>query len=356
MSTALGSWRKTILNIDSKIKDAIGVLNVSGLRIVLVVDDEGTFLGTISDGDIRRGLLRGFSIDNPSDGILHREAIVVPEQISSKTVMQLMTLNRIQQIPIVDENQRLVGLHLWDEIIAPVLRPNIFVIMAGGRGTRLGKETDNCPKPLLMVAGKPILEHIINRAKAEGFTHFVLAIHYLGHMIEEYFGRGEKLGVLIEYLREDTPLGTAGALSLLKPIPKLPVVVTNGDVLTDVQYGAILDFHERQNAVGTMAVRLYEWQNPFGVVITEDSQIIGYEEKPIIRSSINAGIYVLNPDSLQYLSKSKPCDMPSLFEQIRTDSHRVVAYPLHEPWIDVGRPNDLQEAQSREVSNGGSHK
>jgi NDP-sugar pyrophosphorylase family protein len=166
-----------------------------------------------------------------------------------------------------------------------------MVIMAGGKGTRLHPLTDNCPKPMLRITGKPILEHIIERAKIEGFSHFVLAINYLGNMIEEYFGNGHALGVNIDYLREEKPLGTAGALSLLNPRPDIAFVVTNGDVLTDIRYGEVLDFHLQHHAKATMAVRIHEWQNPFGVVKTQGIEIIGYEEKPLSRSHINAGVY-----------------------------------------------------------------
>jgi dTDP-glucose pyrophosphorylase len=355
MITPNQTWRSIVLPSDAKIRDAINVLNKSGLRIVLVIDNDETFLGTITDGDIRGGLLKGLDIEKPLENILNRKPIVVPEHIASKKVKQLMSVNKIQQIPIVDEQQRLVGLHLWDQVDLPILLPNIFVIMVGGKGTRLGKQTENCPKPLLLVSGKPILEHIINRAKSQGFTHFVLAIHHLGHMIEEYFGDGDKFGVQIEYLREKTALGTAGALSLLVPIPNLPIVVTNGDVLADVQYDTILEFHKSQNAVGTMAVRVHEWKNPFGVVKTEGEEIIGYEEKPIVRSIINAGIYVLDSAALNYLGDSEPCDMPSLFEIIRAKNHKIVAYSLHENWFDIGNPIDLQEATNKH-SDAGTNK
>jgi NDP-sugar pyrophosphorylase family protein len=191
-----------------------------------------------------------------------------------------------------------------------------------------------------------MLEHIIERAKLEGFNHFVLAIHYLGHMIEEYFGNGERLGVKIDYLREKSPLGTAGALGLLKPLPDLPFVVTNGDVITDIRYGELLDFHIRHLATATMAVRVHEWQHPFGVVQTQGIEIIGFEEKPIARSHINAGVYVLNSNSLSYLNSNERCDMPTLFERLQASQHKTVAYPMHEPWLDVGRPDDLVAANS----------
>jgi dTDP-glucose pyrophosphorylase/predicted transcriptional regulator len=339
-------WALTILSVGSSVRQAVQVLNETSLKIVLVVDANEVLVGTISDGDIRRGLLKGLELNSTIDSIVHEDALVVPFGLSREVVLQLMTANKIQQIPIVDENKHVIGLHLWDQINARTARTNIMVIMAGGKGTRLHPQTENCPKPLLPIAGKPILEHIIDHAKVEGFSHFVLAIHYLGHMIEEYFGNGDALGVKIEYLREESPLGTAGALSLLEPLPESPFVVTNGDVLTDIHYGELLDFHIQHNAKATMAVRVHEWQNPFGVVETEGIDIRGYDEKPITRTQINAGVYVLEPSAIRVLSKSLPCDMPTLFDSIRKQEMRTVAYPIHERWLDVGRPEDLMSASA----------
>ena len=351
MSMSNELWRQTLLHGDATIKDAINVLNVSGLRIVLAVDENEKLLGTISDGDIRRGLLKGLQLENSLAAIWNHKAIVVPENMSTEMVKELMLVNKIQQIPIVDENQHLIGLHVWDEFVYSVSIPNIFVIMAGGRGTRLGTQTENCPKPLLLVAGRPILEHIINRAHAEGFTYFVIAINYLGHMIEEYFGDGSKIGVKIDYLREEKPLGTAGALTLFEELPNLPIVVTNGDVITEIRYAAILDFHEKHGASATMAVRSHEWQNPFGVVQTQGVEIISYVEKPTYRSTVNAGVYVLDPAVLKFIPKSEAFDMPSLFELAGKNSERTVAYPVHEQWLDVGRPKDLQQAENQAIRN-----
>ena len=337
-------WAQAILPVGSSIRQAVEVLNETSLKIVLVVNPNETLAGTISDGDIRRGLLKGLELTSTIDSIVHGDALVVPPELSREVVLQLMTANKIQQIPIIDENNHVIGLHLWDQINAPSARANIMVIMAGGKGTRLHPQTENCPKPLLPVAGKPILEHIIDRAKVEGFSHFILAIHYLGHMIEEYFGNGDALGVRIEYLREELPLGTAGALSLLDPLPEFPFVVTNGDVLTDIHYGELLDFHTQHKATATMAVRVHEWQNPFGVVETQGVEIIGYEEKPFSRTHINAGVYAIEPSAISFLTKSNPCDMPNFFNSIQQQKLRTVAYPIHERWLDVGRPDDLMTA------------
>lgn len=338
-------WRKALLSLDSKLSDAVRNLEESGLQIVLVVSELGTLQGTITDGDIRRGLLRGLDLDSPISHIIHQEALVVPTEMSRSLVVQLMKSNQIRQIPIVDEERRLLGLHLWDETKLEISRPNTLIIMAGGRGIRLGERTQNCPKPLLSIAGKPILEHIIDRAKAEGFVRFVISIHYLGYMIEEYFQNGEKWQVQIDYVREQEPLGTAGAISLLNPRPEIPFVVSNGDILTDIRYGELLDFHLQNRATATMASRLYEHQNPFGVISTRGVEIVGFEEKPTVRSYINAGIYAIDPIALECLGTNTYCNMTTLFERLRVSGKKTVIYPIHEPWLDVGRPEDLERAE-----------
>ena len=344
VDTSIALWQRALLPDNSTIGQAIGNLNQSAAKIVLIVNAIGVLQGTISDGDIRRGLLKGLDLGSPIKDIIHRNALVVSPDMSRDIVMKLMATNKIHQVPVIDEQHRVVGLHRWDEVTTPPNRPNLMVIMAGGMGTRLRPHTESCPKPLLPVAGKPMLEHIIDRAKLDGFNHFVIAIHYLGHMIEEHLGNGERMGVQIDYLREQYPLGTAGALGLLNPLPNAPFVVTNGDVSTDIRYGELLDFHERHTAAATMAVRVHEWQHPFGVVQMQGVEIVGFEEKPIARSHINAGVYALDPTALGVLTSDAHCDMPTLFARLQAKSQRTVAYPMHEPWLDVGRPDDLAEA------------
>lgn len=351
MSTTENLWREAILPVESTMQQAIRNLDQVAIKIIMVINEAGQLQGTISDGDIRRGLLKGLDLNSPIASIVHRTAFVVPPEMRRETVIQLMVANKIQQIPVVDEHRHVVGLHLWDEIIAPPTRPNLMVIMAGGKGTRLRPYTENCPKPLVPVAGKPMLEHIIERAKSQGFSRFIIAVHYLGQMIEDHFGNGEHLDIQIDYLREQAPLGTAGALGLLNPYPDSPFVVTNGDVITDIHYGELLDFHVRQNASATMAVRIHEWRHPFGVVQTRGVEIIGFEEKPVARSHINAGVYALSPEALDALGADEHCDMPTLFERLQAKARRTVAYPMHEPWLDVGRPDDLKYAMDAVNSN-----
>lgn len=342
---ATQSWRTSLLPAHATVQDAIRNLDESALQIVLVVAEDRTLVGTLTDGDIRRGLLRGLTLNSAIETIVHREPLVVPPQWDRDSVRQLMRANKIHQIPVVDDRRRVVGLFLWDELTMPQERPNPIVVMAGGRGTRLMPYTENCPKPLLPIGGKPMLQHIVERARAEGFEHFVFAVHYLGHMIEEHFGDGRPWQVSVRYLREQAPLGTAGALGLLQPRPQVPFIVTNGDVLTDIRYGELLDFHQRNEAVATMAVRQHEWQHPFGVVRVDGIDIVGFDEKPISRTHINAGIYVLEPEAVDMIEQDEPCDMPALFARLHRAGRKTIAYPMHEPWLDVGRPDDLQRAR-----------
>lgn len=338
-------WKKALVAPGSSLKDVIRNLDESSLQITLVVSTDGTLVGTVTDGDVRRGLLRGMSLDQPIDDIMYREPLVVPPEFGRDMILQLMQANKLHQLPVVDANRRVVGLHLWEEVTEPPKRPNIMVIMAGGEGSRLRPHTDDCPKPMLPVGGKPMLEHIIERARAEGIQNFVLSIRYLGDVIRDHFGDGSKWNVHIEYVEEDAPLGTAGALGLLDPRPGDPILVSNGDVLTDIRYGELLNFHATHSAAATMAVRLHEWQHPFGVVRTDGVDIVGFDEKPVSRTHINAGVYVLDPASLDSLVAGELCHMPTLFERIQGLGRRTVVYPMHEPWLDIGSVSDLARAR-----------
>jgi dTDP-glucose pyrophosphorylase len=335
------NWRSALVLESATLKEAAENLTMSTLKICLIIDGDGRLIGTISDGDIRRGLLRGLMLASSIQEIVKKNPLVVPAGVCKELIRQIMAANQIQQIPEVDEKNRVLALHTWDEFSAPKSLANTMVIMAGGKGSRLRPHTEACPKPMLPVGGKPMLEHIVERAKLDGFSNFIFAVHYLGHMVEDYFGDGNRFNVKIEYLKEKEPLGTAGALSLLINKINAPFIVTNGDVITDIRYGELLDFHIRHDAMATMAVRLHEWQHPFGVVQMNGLEITGFEEKPINRTHINAGVYALNPSALNILEKNSHCDMPILFERLQAQSQRIVAYPMHEPWLDVGRPEDF---------------
>lgn len=340
------AWRGALIAADATLREAIANLQETSVQIALVTTPDDELIGTVTDGDIRRGLLHGLDLSSPLESIIRREPFVVPPELSGDAALQLMKANGIHAIPVVNGDRRVVGLHLLRKLLSPSQRPNLMVIMAGGRGSRLRPHTDNCPKPLLPVGGKPILEHILLRAKADGFRRFVLAIHHLGHMVEDYFGDGSGWEVEIEYIREDSPLGTAGAIGLMNPRPQAPFLVSNGDLLTDVRYSELLDFHLRHNAAATMAVRLHEWEHPFGVVRTEGVDITGFAEKPVSRSHVNAGVYVLHPVALDHVPAGELCDMPTLFSRLKEGGQRTIVFPMHEPWLDVGRTDDLERAQA----------
>lgn len=338
------NWQRALLTPEVTLQQAINNLNETGLQIIMVISHDGKLQGTVTDGDIRRGLLRGCDLDSQITSLINQHAFVVPPEMSREGILHLMKANRIRQIPIIDRERRVVGLHLLEEFSNSNNLSNRMVIMAGGLGTRLRPHTENCPKPLLPIAGKPILEHILERASTQGFANFTISVYYLGQMIVDYFGDGGRWDVQIDYLREQFPMGTAGALRLFNS-PDKPFLVLNGDILTSVRYAELLDFHRRYNATATMAVRRYEWQHPFGVVQTEGVDIVGFQEKPVTSTYVNAGIYVLEPSALSFLQEEEIfCDMPVLFDRIRQDGLRTVVYPIHEEWLDVGLPESLAMA------------
>ncbi len=338
------NWKDCIISSGSTVSDAILNLEKTGMQICLITNKKNELLGVITDGDIRRSLLDGHNVNSLVDDIMVTRPMIVNEDILNVTAIELMRLNLIRHLPIVNNKNELMGIHTLDQI-APIKKiENTMVIMAGGFGKRLAPYTDECPKPMLLVDDKPMLEHIIRKAMAEGFTNFIISVYYLSEVIKDYFEDGTRMGINITYIKEDSPLGTAGALSIINPMPSSPFVVTNGDVMTDIRYGDILDFHTKKNSTATMAVRLHEWQNPFGVVNTNGINIESFEEKPVYKSNINAGVYVLDPYCLSLLKKDEVCDMPNLFQRVKSAGRSSVAFPMHESWIDVGRLEDLKIA------------
>ena len=352
MTNQLDLWRDSIVKINTPIKIAIERLNKVGIKIALVLDENFRLLGTISDGDFRRGMLSGLTLEDTVEKIMNKNPRTVNEGTSRLEILKLMNDTKILQIPIVDRNNFVIGLHLWDDISVQAKYSNIMVIMAGGKGSRLHPQTENRPKPMLLVAGIPILEHIIKRARSQGFNHFIIAINYLGQIIEDYFKDGHKFGVKIEYLHEDIPLGTAGALSLLSHKPERAFIVTNGDVITDINYSDFLEYHTVQNASATVAVNTHEFQIPYGVVQINGLEVESYEEKPIVSSLINAGVYALDPDILDFITEPRFRDMPELLDISRDLKKKVIVYPLHESWIDIGRPIDLEIANKNNSREG----
>lgn len=341
------TWNKCILSPDHSVRDAIDNLIASSKKIVLIVSKEGVFEGTVSDGDIRRGLLRGIGLESKLFEIVQKSAIIATPEMSRQVVRLLMLTHKIQQIPIVDNSKNLKGLHEWDELDLDPLRGNLFVIMAGGEGRRLMPHTLNTPKPMVLVRDKPILEHILIRAKGNGFRNFVFIVHHMSQIIEDYFGDGSAWNVNIRYIKEEKRLGTAGGLAFLPKTEEEPVVVTNGDVLSDLNYSEILQFHLDNNASGTMAVRQHEIAHPFGVVSLEGLKIVDIEEKPVQKNYINAGVYVISSKALNTLEEGVFINMTDFFAKLISEREDVCAFPIHESWIDVGRPDDLKNASTK---------
>lgn len=344
MNDMYKQWRRALISPDTTLAETIENINKVAIKLSLCVDAKDRLVGTVSDGDVRRGLLSGLSLQDPVRKIVNTDPLVVSVSTSREAVRSMMKDHEVQQVPIIDAEGVVVGLHQWDTLNSEPSHEHTMVIMAGGKGKRLRPYTENCPKPMLTVSDKPILYHIIQRAKSQGFRHFVLSLNYLGDTIRDYFGDGSAIGVKIIYVEEDQPLGTAGALSLINPRPENAFVVTNGDVLTDINYYDLLNFREQHNADSVMAVRTYEWTNPYGVVQMEGVNIVGFIEKPVSKSPINAGVYVFTPAVLDQLKYNQYCDMPDFFDQLRAAKHSTVAYLMREEWIDVGYPDDLKRA------------
>lgn len=338
--------KKLILNPKNTIHDAIKNLQESEKQIVLVVKNN-KFIGTINDGDIRRGILKGISLKASIDKIINRNPIVCNLSVSTKKLTDIMIKNNINSIPIIDNNKKLLDLKFRYEKDLEGKKQilNLMVIMAGGRGKRLMPYTKFSPKSLLKVSGKPIVEHIINRAKFNGYNSFILSINHLGTLIKKEIGNGKSLNAKIRYIKENKKLGTAGSLSLMKKILKKDFIVTNGDVITDINYSDLLNFHIENNSAATMAIRSYEIKNPYGEIKTIGNEIIDYFEKPIYRSYINTGVYAFHPKILKLLKYNKEISMIQLFKKIKQKKLKVLAYPIHEKWLDVGTPENYFSAE-----------
>jgi dTDP-glucose pyrophosphorylase len=326
------------------ILETMRVIDREKTQIALVADEAGRLLGTVTDGDIRRGILRGLPLDAPVSQVMNAKPVLAKHTSDPQQILDIMRKLKIHQVPVVDEAGIVLGLETQDDLLRPERRENWVVLMAGGEGTRLLPLTEDCPKPLLRVGDRPILETILMGFVEQGFHQFFISIKYKGEMIEEHFGDGKKWGVEIRYLREDSPLGTAGALGLLPARPELPLIVMNGDVLTQVKFSRILDFHLQRGAEATMGVRDFTFRIPFGVVNTENEAIVGLEEKPLKQYFVNAGIYVVSPAALAELKPGERLDMPSLFQRVNDRRGLTVAYPIQEYWMDIGRLGDFDRA------------
>jgi len=340
----MNRWKDILINPTTSIIETIKIIDEGSLQIALVVDSANKLVGTVSDGDVRRAILKGVSLDRPVCEIMYTEPTVASSVDSRDEIMMKMRLKHLRQIPILDKDGCVVGLDSLDSMINMQKRDNVVVIMAGGLGTRLGELTSNCPKPLLKVGNKPILETIIENCMEYAFRRFYLSVNYKADMVKDYFGDGSRWGIEINYLEENKRLGTAGALGLLPEPLTMPALVMNGDVLTKINFKHLMDFHEEQKSVATMCVREYEFQVPFGVVQLDHHRLVNILEKPVHQFFVNAGIYVLNPEVISLVPKDEYLDMPSLFDKLFEKQSDTSAFPIREYWMDIGRKADFERA------------
>ncbi len=338
-------WRKCLITPNTSALEAIKIIDDSAVQIAVVVNEEKLLLGTVTDGDIRRAILKGISLNRPVQEVMNTKPITAREKQERYAILAKMHAKGLQQIPIVDDNGIVVGIELLKELLGSNAKENPVILMAGGLGSRLQPLTNDCPKPLLEIGSKPILETILENFIEYGFEKFYLAVNYKAEMIERYFGDGSNFGVKIRYIHEKKRMGTAGALSLMPEKPKVPVVVMNGDLLTKVNFQHLIDFHMERKSVATMCVREYSYKIPYGVIEIEKGQIAKLQEKPACSAFVNAGIYVLNPEVIDRIPPDTFFDMPDLFNELIAEKKTTAAFPIREYWMDIGQMDDFKKAE-----------
>jgi dTDP-glucose pyrophosphorylase len=340
------NFKSTFLSPSASIRDTMKCIDKNAFQIAIVVNNEHHLLGIVTDGDIRRGIIRGVSLEDPVEDVMNISPKVTVEGEDLIVLRRRMEKLNIHHLIKVDENNKVIDLILHDDLVKVVRHDNWVVIMAGGLGSRLHPLTVDTPKPMLKIGDKPILETIIDGFILSGYRNFYISINYKGEMVEEYFKDGSKWDINIKYIYENKPLKTAGALSILPEIPTEDIIVINGDILTKLNFSKLLKFHKSEDSFATMCVRKHRIVVPFGVIETEESSISSITEKPTYDFMVNAGIYVISPDTLKFLKKGEPLDMPDLFRFLNDNAKKTVAFPLSDYWIDVGSHQDFEKAQT----------
>lgn len=343
----MSDWHNVVLTPDSTIRHAMRILDETALRIVIVCDNEKKLLGTVTDGDIRRGLLASCNMTDSVACVMNINPHVAKESHARQQRIEIMDKYDLLALPVVDYNNILIGLETLHKLLQPEKVDNPVFIMAGGFGTRLRPLTDNCPKPMLRVGDKPMLEHLINQFIALGFHHFYISTHYMPEVIHDHFGDGSEWNVHITYIHEESPLGTGGALGLLpKDLPKLPLIMMNGDVLTKIDFKQLLDHHKSHQFDATMCVREVEHKISFGVVESKGKLITAMVEKPTYHYHINTGIYILSPECVASVKPNIKIDLPTLLAERMEKQEKVGIYTSYDYWLDIGQMADYQKAQN----------
>ncbi len=332
-----------VIEENKDIKNAIIKLNKYGNRILFVISKKNNAIGSLSDGDIRKALLKGYLIEDKVFKAVNKNFIYFKNKNISKKNLKIIKKDNITFIPICDKKKRIkeiIDIRFRD----PINENKIpFLILAGGKGKRMKPLTKNKPKPLLKINRKPILEHIISNAKKQGFERFIISIGYKGNQIKDYFKDGSKWGVKIEYISEKKPLGTAGFLSLLK-IKDKKFIISNGDIISKINFKNLLNFHDQNKSFATMAIRKKLNNETFGVVEVSGKKFLNIKEKPLITYNINSGIYILNSKVLKLVKKNKKMEMTDLFNFMQKMKKRIYVFPVYENWIDLATLKDLSEA------------
>ena len=331
------------INQNASIKEALEVIDKGAIKVAVVLSDDGLLLGMLNDGDIRRALLKGMSLGDSIAGIINKHPVVANINDTKERILELANEKKLHQIPIIS-NGKLIGIQDIREFLAPKNKPNKVILMVGGLGTRLRPLTNDVPKPMLDVGNKPILHTIVENFAKYGYTDIIMCVNYKSEIIKEYFGNGDKFGVKIEYVLESKRMGTAGALSLLKKRPKDDFFVMNGDLLTNVNFEYLHEYHKDSNALASICIRKYEMQVPYGVVNVRANKVTSIEEKPTQSFFVSAGIYMFSPIVLDFIPKGVFYDMPTLFSELLKHDFPIHPFPIREYWLDIGRMDEYRRA------------
>jgi dTDP-glucose pyrophosphorylase len=337
------SLEKVFLYPNNTLRDSISTINSGSLQVALIVDSNLRIIGIITDGDVRRAILKGLSLDCSVELVMTQSPIYVLSGSSQSFALNLMRQKSIHHVPVVDKNMKIIDLFVLDDLINKPSFPNQIILMAGGKGERLKPLTNNCPKPMLTVNGKPILEIILERCINAGFSSFYISVNYLKDHIIDYFGDGCKWGVSIDYLEEESPLGTCGCLKLLPDHINHDLLILNGDIITDLDLDRLIRFHKKSESKMTICSRSHRVRIPFAVLKSSEHYLSSFVEKPMYDYQVNAGVYALNPKCIE----SMPAifyNMTDLMEQLIRENQKIGVFPIHENWKDIGNPIDFKEA------------
>ena len=335
-----------LIGPSATVRDAIEAIDKGRRQVALVADENRVLLGTVTDGDIRRGLLRGIGLDAAVTLVMNPKPTVISRADGVDAARRLMREKSLHHVPVVDEQGSLLGMAWINDPAGPVVHSTKVILMAGGLGKRLRPLTDHTPKPMLHVGNRPLLENIIQSFRKQGFYSFTICLNYKGDMIRNHFGNGAAFNCEIEYIEEKEQMGTAGALSLLSNRPKDPFIVMNGDLLTSTRFDMVMNFHRAENSVATVCAREFSMQVPYGVLRTHGKNLVTIEEKPTETYQVSAGIYVLSPQIFDFLKVGQPLDMPGLLAQLVESELPVGVFPIREYWVDIGRIEDLDRARN----------